>query len=446
MGLFDFLKKKNKSQNIPSENPASDLKPQNEINQDPLEQNTEGFRDLQYPFDYVEENVDVLKRAAEYILAGETEDAGFVIHKNYPFVPIKKETRTYGAGQQLEQFFKDGFIDRYFGAKMINPGMLRIFSEKLPKTFSFQSSGKTYECGVIYRDFQPSLDHIVPISRGGSNDPSNWITTSMKGNSAKCNYTLEQLNWQLYPKGDIQEWDGLSSLFIEMVQKEPELLNIKGVSSWYNATKRVMKNYQNGYYREDKAVVYTDKNADVLKQAAEYLLTNEVDKAGLVIRDCYSFIPTRRESRSYSATQQMEQFFKDGFIDRYFGTKLIHPGMLRLLSEKLPNEFPYQPHWKTDECHMAYWDYQPTMDHVVPITRGGKNEPENWVTTSMKGNLAKSNYTLEQLNWRLYPKGDIREWDGLSKLFMEIIKNEPELLQVSGINYWYKATRNIYSN
>ena len=393
-----------------------------------------------------DKNADILNQAAEYILAGRTEEAGEVIRKGYPFTPIKKESRNYTKTQQMEQFFKDGFIDRYFGTKLINPGMLRILSEKLPGKFTFQSNGETYESYVIYRDFQPSLDHIVPISRGGEDDLSNWATTSVKGNSAKSIYTLEQLNWQLYPKGDIHEWDGLSGIFISLIEKDSKLKQINGVNGWYNVTKQIMEKCNNNFPQDGKVAIYADKNADVLEKAAEYLLADKSEEAGFVIQDCYSFISTRRESRSYSAIKQMDQFFKDGFIDRYFGTMLINPGLLRLLSEKLPKEFPYQPHWKTDECHMAYWDYQPTIDHILPITRGGNNESSNLVTTSMKGNLAKKNYTLEQLNWNLYPEGDIHEWEGLSKLFVAIVEKEPALLQIDRINFWYKATKKVMQN
>ena len=389
----------------------------------------------------------VLQRTVEYILGGQTETAGAFLRTAYPFVPIKnKDPRSYSAEEKMEQFFRDGFIDRYFGAKLLNPGMLLIFSEKLPGKYILYSDEETFEASVIYRDYQPSIDHIVPISRGGRNDPSNRVTTSVKGNSAKGIYTLDQLNWQLYPKGDINEWDGLSGLFVKTVEKYPEMKQIKGVNHWYNTTKRVIQKIGSGFLQDGKVEVYVDRNADVLKQAAEYIFANKVEEAGLAVRNCYSFISTRRESRSYSAETQMRQFFQDGFIDRYFGTKLINPGVLRMLSEKLPKEFPYHPHWKAEECHMAYWDFQPTMDHIVPITRGGKNDPSNWVTTSMKGNLAKKNYTLEQLNWYLYPGGDIRKWDGLSELFVEIIKKEPKLLQTYGINYWYKATKKVLKN
>lgn len=386
----------------------------------------------------IDKNIEGLKQAAEYILAGKTDEAKVVINKDLPFVPVKKESRSYSTAKQIEQFFRDGFIDRYFGTKLINPGMLRIFDKKLPGKFTLELNGETFDSQIIYRDFKPSMDHILPISRGGTNDPSNWATTSVKGNSAKSIFTLEQLNWKLHTEGDINDWDGLSGLFVEMVEKEPALKHINGVSSWYNATKRLM-----GFHQDGKTEIYADKKADILKQTAEYLLAGKMEKAVSVVQGCYSTISTRRESRDYSAVEQMKQFFKDGFIDRYFGTKQINPGMLRLISEKLPVEFPYQPHWKTDECHMVYWDYQPTIDHKVPITLGGRNDSSNWVTTSMKGNLAKKNYTLKQLNWQVCPEGDINEWDGLSKVFVDIIAKEPELLQISRIDFWYKATKRV---
>ena len=65
----------------------------------------------------------------------------------------------------------------------------------------------------------------------------------MKWNMVKNNYRLEQLNWHLYPEGDIREWDGLSKMFVEIVEKEPQLKRVKRINDWYKATKTVLKNY-----------------------------------------------------------------------------------------------------------------------------------------------------------------------------------------------------------
>ena len=75
---------------------------------------------------------------------------------------------------------------------------------------------------------------------------------------------------------------------------------------------------------------------------------------------------------------------------------------------------------------MMYWELFPTVDHIVPIARGGIDEESNWVTTSMLRNSMKSNWTLEELDWSLLPTGDLQEWDGLTNLFVLLIDNFPQ--------------------
>ena len=162
-----------------------------------------------------------------------------------------------------------------------------------------------------------------------------------------------------------------------------------------------------------------------------------------VIDENYPFVPIKKEGRHYTIKQMTEQFFRDGFIDRYTGQRLVNPGMLRVLSEEIPNSFPFQEHWKTDSCHIAYWEYQPTVDHIYPVSLGGKDEPENWASTSMINNSVKSNFTLEQLGWTLKDKGNINDWDGLSALFVQIVLKNTELLKIKRIKDWFTATRAI---
>ncbi|WP_204246360.1 hypothetical protein [Megasphaera sp. An286] len=59
----------------------------------------------------------------------------------------------------------------------------------------------------------------------------------------------------------------------------------------------------------------------------------------------------------------------------------------------------------------------------------------------MMNNLAKGNFTLEQLGWTLKEKGDIRQWDGLSKLFVQAAERDVALLDIPRINAYYRATK-----
>ena len=47
----------------------------------------------------------------------------------------------------------------------------------------------------------------------------------MLHNSIKKNWTLQQLNWQLCSAGDINEYDGLTELFVKLTEADLELFS-----------------------------------------------------------------------------------------------------------------------------------------------------------------------------------------------------------------------------
>lgn len=185
------------------------------------------------------------------------------------------------------------------------------------------------------------------------------------------------------------------------------------------------------------------KQVEAVEKTLCALGRGDIKRAEKIIADEYPFKPFVRYTRSYTINQKMIQFKKDGFIDRYSGKKLINPGVLKVLSYYLPVPFPYQKNWKMTECHIAYWELCPTIDHIRPIAMGGRDEPENWATTSMLNNSIKSNWTLEQMRWSLYEPGDFNAWDGLTKQFIAIAEDHCELLQDNYIKSWYKASLHI---
>lgn len=133
----------------------------------------------------------------------------------------------------------------------------------------------------------------------------------------------------------------------------------------------------------------------------------------------------------------MRTFLRDGFIDRYSGKRLVFPGTIRLLSLYLPREIPFHPNWKMAETHMSYWELFPTIDHIVPIARGGSDTDSNRVTTSMMRNAAKANWTMEELGWSLHPAGDLRQWNGLMKHFLALVEMDPAPLAEPYVKKWY---------
>jgi len=82
-------------------------------------------------------------------------------------------------------------------------------------------------------------------------------------------------------------------------------------------------------------------------------------------------------------------------------------------------------------AHSGYWELFPTIDHITPVARGGTNEESNLATTSMVRNAAKANFTLEELGWKLFPKGDATEWDGLTRWFLDRAQMMPPFIRMT---------------
>jgi hypothetical protein len=165
------------------------------------------------------------------------------------------------------------------------------------------------------------------------------------------------------------------------------------------------------------------------------------DQAISLLKRDYPFAPDLVTKRQYGPFESTRVFVRDGFTDRYTGGRLIFPPVLRLISVELPLEFPSHPNWKTDVTHPAFWEIGATVDHLVPVTRGGADDDSNWVTTSMARNSAKMNWTLDELGWSLHPPGDFKEWDGLIHWFLEYTNEHPALIAKASMRQWQRAAK-----
>jgi hypothetical protein len=157
--------------------------------------------------------------------------------------------------------------------------------------------------------------------------------------------------------------------------------------------------------------------------------------------DKYPFVAMRNERRGSSDWQKTRIFMRDGFVDRYSGERMVFPPVLRIMSSLMPKEFPFHKNWKTSECHLAYWHLLPTIDHVLPVSRGGADEESNWVCTSQLRNSAKSNWLLEELGWELKEPGRLQDWDGMLSWFIQFAERNPVVLDNRYILSWHKAAR-----
>jgi hypothetical protein len=111
-------------------------------------------------------------------------------------------------------------------------------------------------------------------------------------------------------------------------------------------------------------------SSEFIKQACIAVSENTLSKAKNIINSEYPFAPLQNVERKYTDYEKTKIFIRDGFIDRYSGNKLIFPPVLRVLSKLMPEDFPFQKNWKTSECHIAYWQLLPTIDHITPVSQG----------------------------------------------------------------------------
>lgn len=185
--------------------------------------------------------------------------------------------------------------------------------------------------------------------------------------------------------------------------------------------------------------------AETLARICAAVDDDDADQATTILARDYPFVPLHNVGRNYTTLDSMRVFVRDGFIDRYSGERLVFPGTLRALSLMFPAHFPFHPNWKTDACHFAYYELSPTIDHIVPITRGGSDVSENWVTTSMIRNAAKGNFLIEELGWRVLPRGDIAKWDGLTSWFFRQNKIQNYRSHNATIRSWADAALNAFA-
>jgi hypothetical protein len=181
--------------------------------------------------------------------------------------------------------------------------------------------------------------------------------------------------------------------------------------------------------------------SDIILDIVESLLSGTNEEAKSIILNEYPHKTENTEKRLYTTKQKMSQFLKDGFVDRYTGKRLINPGVLKVISNYFPEDFPFHSHWKMSQTHIAYWELIPTIDHIYPIARGGADNEDNWATTSMKNNLIKNHYTMDELDWKLFPRGSIEEWDGLTGLFIDLVERDDSLLKDNYIKNWYVVSK-----
>ena len=178
------------------------------------------------------------------------------------------------------------------------------------------------------------------------------------------------------------------------------------------------------------------------------LSNDDVDAAKRAIQNQYPFInPGSPMERVYTATECTRIFVRDGFIDRYTGTRMVFPGTLRLLSLELGNNvFPFQANGRIEVTHPAFWELYPTVDHKDAAAHGGHDEMSNLITANVLTVVAKRAARLQDLSgWKMVAPGDFEQWDGTIWWFVNFVGRREELLRNAHLMTWFQAARTCLS-
>jgi hypothetical protein len=174
----------------------------------------------------------------------------------------------------------------------------------------------------------------------------------------------------------------------------------------------------------------------LIRNICELLLEDRNQDCIDFANENYPFTINLTQKRQYSKYQMCKVFLRDGFIDRYSGNKLLFPGLIKILTIEFPDIFKYHRNWKMSDTHMIYWDLFPTIDHLIPVARGGQDNESNWITTSMIRNSAKSNWTIDEIGWKLQDKGQLSDWNGLVDYFIKLTDKKPDYEKDNYVSDW----------
>lgn len=188
------------------------------------------------------EKADIIGRVCAALSTGQASLASQIAKTEYPFQASERAGRKYSEYEKTRIFIRDGFVDRYSGKRLIYPGTLRLLSLLMPVEFPAHQNWKMSESHIVYWELFPTIDHVNPDSRGGCNDDTNWVTTSMLRNNAKSAWTCEELEWELLPPGNFEEWDGLIHWFLDYLCASPIHLQNSYINKWHRVASRALAN------------------------------------------------------------------------------------------------------------------------------------------------------------------------------------------------------------
>ena len=102
----------------------------------------------------------VLFEVCVALAIGEPDSAKEKLRDGYPFEPVATFVRRYSERDSMDRFMHDGFIDRYTGNRLVNPGVLRLLHVVLGDDFPAHPNWKVSETHRAFWELFPTIRRI----------------------------------------------------------------------------------------------------------------------------------------------------------------------------------------------------------------------------------------------------------------------------------------------
>ena len=126
---------------------------------------------------------------------------------------------------QLEVWFRDNWTCKYCSEPVFFAPTLKLLDKLSPKHGYYHPNGKTDKILSLFQWRWSSVDHVEPWSKGGQDNIDNYVTACWG-----CNLKLKDKSRNqgkpkpsmLNENAQIVNWDGLSSVYLKLAQKNDE--------------------------------------------------------------------------------------------------------------------------------------------------------------------------------------------------------------------------------
>jgi 5-methylcytosine-specific restriction endonuclease McrA len=128
----------------------------------------------------------------------------------------------------------------------------------------------------------------------------------------------------------------------------------------------------------------------------------------------YKRIPIKKED-------QLTVWLRDSWGCRYCGDPVFFSPALKLLDDMNPGHGYYHVHGNRNHMIRLFLHKWASVDHVMPVTHGGQNTLENYVTACWQCNMRLSN-TLDGRAIPIPVNPDLaaNKWDGLIGIYLHL--------------------------